>query len=286
MTARLDLLRPHLSRYKRRFTVLDFGAGINVPTIGAEIAREFDAVVVCVEKDIVAPELSPRTMWLKKEFTAADLALMSECEHFDVVIGFNICHWFKESALKVADTLRRMGRYVFLQSPHGDDEKAKDTFGVPVAALDNYFKQSGWDWKHIGDTVQFPQHSPRPVWMFENPMGIRLTRTHIGAHGDSADTLVMPYHETCRAFLKGRFRDWTPGINLSNFIAWNGVWPFRTVIAQMLSNVPLPAARHGDITPHNFILDGERVHLIDGFENWGGDDATNLQLTIHRVLET
>lgn len=288
MSARLDLLRPYLSRYKRRFTVLDFGAGINVPAIGAEIAREFDAVVVCVEKDIVTPEMSPRTIWLKKEFTAADLQLMSECEHFDAVIGFNICHWFGVSALKVAGTLRKMGRYVFLQSPHGDDEKAIETFGNPVPQLDRFFHTSGWNWHNIGQTVQFPQHSPRPVWMSENWLPTVLSRTCVSAHADSAHTLIRPEFDKYRAQTRkngSTWADWITGINLSNFMAWNGIYPTRDAIVEWLKDYPLPATRHGDITPHNFIIDGDSVHLIDGHENWGGDDRENLNLTIQKVME-
>ncbi len=65
MSERLELLRPYLSCYKRRFAVLDFGAGINVPAIGPEIAREFDAVVTCAEKNIEYPEPTPTLMSLR-----------------------------------------------------------------------------------------------------------------------------------------------------------------------------------------------------------------------------
>ncbi len=291
MPERLDLIRPHLSRYTRRFSVLDFGAGINVPAIGTEIAKEFDCVVTCVEKDIVTPEFSPRIMWLKREFSATDLELMSECEHFDVVLGFNVCHWFGNAALKVADTLRRMGRYVFLQSPHGDDGKATETFGEPVRALDRLFKASGWNWKHLGDTVQFPGHTPRPVWMFDNAGSFRvrntvLTRTCVSAHANSAETVITADHDAIRGRVNRKeWRDWIPGINLANFLHWNGIYPERETIIQRLREYPLPSARHGDITPHNFIIDGERLHLIDGGDTWGGDDRENLELTIRRIKD-
>lgn len=285
MSERLDILRPYLSRYTRRFSVLDFGAGINVPAIGCEIAREFDAVVTCVEKDIKEPEVSPRTMWLQKEFTVDDLVLMAECEFFDVVIGFNIAHWFGPSALKVQDTLRRMGRYVFLQSPHGSDTKAIETFGQHVRALDYSFRQSGYNWTHLGDTVQFPQHEPRPLWMFENHTKSTLTRTCISAHTGSASTVVISSYERLRTHLKGEWRDWIPGINLHNFLKWNGILPTRDAIVEWLKDYPLPQERHGDITPHNFIIDGERLHLIDGGDEWGGDDKQNLEVTIQKVIE-
>jgi len=282
VSERLDLLRPYLSRFKRRFTVLDFGAGINASAIGTEIAREFDAVVVCVEENIVAPELSPRTMWLKKEFSPRDLQLMSECEHFDVVIGFNVCHWFNSTV--PLEILSRMGRYVFIQSPASDDAKAIETFGHVVGDICRYTI----DWKHLGDTVQFPQHTPRPLWMHENILPRILTRTCVEAHENSAHTLMWAEKDRCRAqMLKDgdSWRNWIPGINLANFLAWNGVYPHRTRIAQMLTNYVLPLTQHGDITPHNFILDGESVHLIDGHEGWGGDDVENLQLTIQKVLD-
>lgn len=287
MSERLDLLRPYLQQYKRKFTVLDFGAGINAPAIGTEIVREFDAAVVCVEKDIVTPEPYPHTIWLKKIFEIGDLIRMSECEFFDVVIGFNVCHWFGSSALKTADTLRRMGRIVFLQSPHGDDTDAIAHFGAPVVTLDNYFRRSGFDWKHLGNTVQFPQHRPRPLWMFESKAPFRvLTKTHIDAHADSAYTKILDDHQKCIARLNksDEFIHWIPGINLYNFLQWNGILPTRDAIVEWLKDYPLPAENHGDITEHNFIIDGERLHLVDGFEpSMQADDRSCLNKAIIRV---
>lgn len=288
MSDRLDLMRPILSRYQRRFSVLDFGAGINIPAIGTEIAKELDAVVTCVEKDITLAQIeaAPHIMWLKKAFTADDLQMMNECEHFDVVIALNIAHWFPKDCLRVVDLLRRLGRYVFIQVPKIEDETACEVFGqTTIVQLNNYFKQSGWNWVRLGETVQFPGHMARDLWMYENRVAKRLTRTNVDAHTGSADTAMIAGHDICRARLKKRatFEDWIQGLTLWNFCRWGGVWPTREYIVKMLEEFELPATNHGDVVPHNFIIDGERLHLIDGFEGWEFDDKANLAATIEKV---
>lgn len=290
MSDRLELLRPYLSRYNRRFSVLDFGAGINIPAIGTEIAKEFDAVVVCVEKDITFAQIesAPHVLWLKRQFDSADLQRMLECERFDVVIGCNIFHWFGKEWFTGVDTFRRMGHFVFVQAPTPDETNAVETFGyLTIAQLDSYFRHSGWAWNQIGETVQFPGHPARPLWMFERLPEPILTRTNVDAHDNSASTVFDANFEKCRAMLKKSntlWQDWIQGINLYNFLRWGGVWPTRERIVDQLRAFPLPDTNHGDITPHNFIIDGERLHLIDGFSNWGGDDKECLQATIESVL--
>src|SRR3990167_5625823 len=125
---RLDLLRPTLDQYTRRFTVLDLGSGIEPDqNVGQRIAREYqNAIVVAVEKDWTGEkfEPSPRTIVLARKFNVNDILRLSQCEHFDVVLGLNILHWFGEDALPVLVTLMRMGDYIFVQIPKTTDTTA------------------------------------------------------------------------------------------------------------------------------------------------------------------
>jgi len=284
MSDRLELLRPVLSRYQRRFAVLDLGAGINHPTLGYEIAQEFDAVVVEVEKDWKPVEpIGKRTMVLKHAFTVPDLVKLSECEHFDVVLAFNFIHWFDAEWQAAADAVLGMGDYVFVQIPTEADQEAPGY--AYVEHMQGYFQQQA-EW--LGSTSQFPRHPPRPIYLRGNGVK-RLTRTNWDALQADADIVVYSTHKLAQGSFQHKtpreHRCWVPGINLWNFCRLGGVLPSAEQVQEMLCSLVLPDKKHGDIQPWNMILDGERLHLIDGGDEWGGDDCEGLANTIRKVGE-
>jgi hypothetical protein len=58
--------------------------------------------------------------------------------------------------------------------------------------------------------------------------------------------------------------EWVPGINLYTYHMLNGLFPDRRKIAEKIKKYPLPSSSPlTDISPWNFILSGEKVHLID-----------------------
>jgi tRNA A-37 threonylcarbamoyl transferase component Bud32 len=61
--------------------------------------------------------------------------------------------------------------------------------------------------------------------------------------------------------------------------------PTREALLEMLRTFQLPELNHGDLTWHNFILDGERLHLIDGYDGWGLaiNDRQNLDAMIQNM---
>jgi hypothetical protein len=292
MSDRLDLLRPVLARYQRRFTVLDLGAGINHPTLGYEIAQEFDAVVVEVEKDWKPLEpIGKRTMVLKHKFTVPDLVKLSECEHFDVVLAFNFIHWFGVQWKQAAEAVLNMGDYVFVQLPTDSDaesvmfrESWPDSW-QDVSGMNSYFKEQA-EW--LGSTAQFHGHPPRPIYMRGNGVK-RLTRTNWDAPMTDAEIVVYSTHKLAQGSFQHKtpreHRPWVPGINLWNFCRLGGVVPSPEQVQEMLCSLVLPDKKHGDIQPWNMILDGERLHLIDGNDTWGGDDREGLANTIRKVEE-
>ena len=292
MSERLELLRPVLSRYQRRFTVLDLGAGINHPTLGYEIAEEFDAVVVEVEKDWKPVEtIGKRAMVLKHKFTVPDLMKLSECEHFDVVIAFNFIHWLGVEWQVAADAVLGMGDYVFVQPPTNKDmesslyKQAWPESWRDVPHMNGYFREHA-EW--LGSTSQFPGHPPRPIYMRGNGVK-RLTRTNWDAPLADADIVVYSTHKLIQGSFQHKIprehREWAPGINLWNFCRLGGIVPCFDEIQEMLRRLSLPDKKHGDIQPWNMILDGECLRLIDGGDTWGGDDPEGLANTIRKVEE-
>jgi hypothetical protein len=282
--ARFDLVQPLLARYKRRFTVLDLGAGIN-PYMAQRISNEFDAVVVALEQDEVAPEelakFGPRALWLRKKMSALDIERLATCEHFDVILAFNILHWMGEHWSITLTNLWRMATHIFVQTPAKDDrESCGQEFVRPIAMyLSN--------WEQIGETAQFPQHSPRPIFYMEGGEVKRLTASSLTSDRDCNNNFIRA--DLNYKTIELRHKNLAPkpfihGLNLWNFAQLNGQWPRKEAVLKLIREFPLRSERHGDITPHNFLFDGAELHLIDGYEGWEFDDRENL-LKTERMME-
>lgn len=286
MSERFDLLKPTLDAYKRRFTVLDIGAGAG--EVIKEIGQHYDAVVVAVEKDFdVTPGYDvgsyrtvPGALCIKHEMSAHELQLLSECEHFDVVLAFNVLHWFGAEWREAMSAVLGMGDHVFIQLPPLDEETSPG-FDFRAAQL-AWVETVG---RGIGNTIQFPGHAPRTVWHVQLGVSRVLTRASLYAHAGSAETTInatkegITYHNA-RKNTKGT---WIAGINLWNFICLGGLWPQPERVVEMLETFELPDENHGDVVPWNFIIDGEYLYLVDGFEGWGNNDRESIQGTLTAV---
>lgn len=287
--ARFDLIAPLLRRYKRRFTVLDLGAGIN-PYMAQRISREFDAVVVAIEQDEIAPEelakFGPRALWLRKKMSVEDLRRLGECEHFDVVLALNFLHHQKttEDAWRALVELIQMAAFVVIQTPHMNDFDSCGGALIPTIhiTLDRYKREGVAD--YLGESVQFYGHSPRPLYC-----------VHGLANGELTSSSWTSPPACIKAFIYSDFtgktieiknddgmkplRPFIHGLNLWNFAQLNGQWPRKEQVLKLIHEFPLRQERHGDITPHNFLFDGAELHLIDGYEGWEFDDKENLAKT-------
>ncbi len=288
MSERLELLRPILDQYRRRFTVLDLGAGIEgYQNIGAEIAREYDAVCVMVERDWVREKFieSRRTIVLKHDIGLEDLVRLGECEHFDIVLALNFLHWAPANEwMYWRDAVINLGEKVFMQLPSMNE--ALDDINVPgkafLSELLTSFDRRGVN--ILGATRQFPEHRQRLLFYVENSrMSHKLTRTHVEAHQDSSRTEIYADNRQVIAYHKGQWQAWVPGMNLSNLVAMNMAWPEKERVAGLLREFKLPPTNHGDVVLHNFVFDGEKLWLVDGFEGWEFDDKEGLRKVIEQV---
>jgi len=274
---RLELLRPLLERYRRRFTVLDLGS--NDGSIAGWIAREFDAVVTCVERNYPNqvtenPEGLP-VMVLKKEFSGDDLALLAECEHFDVVLALNFLHHFSVGDWKqVARSTLKLGDHIFIQLPKPEDS------GAPGQEFTVDMLEFLHDALTLGETVQFPGHMPRPLRLHYRAGPTQLTRSSVTSPDQSGMWKVHSSFKGIYGTSETKRREWIPGINLWNFLQLGGAWPLRSKVLDLLKAFPLPESNHGDMVPHNFIFDGQAIYLIDGYEGWEFDDQAVMAKTI------
>jgi hypothetical protein len=295
--ARFDLIAPLLRRYKRRFTVLDLGAGIN-PYMAQRISREFDCVMCCIEQDEIAPEelakFGPRALWLRKKMSVDDLERLACCEHFDVVLALNILHHFGAEWKRALVALRKMSTHSIVQTPHPSD---KQTCGQDITESIHAFLEFIPRCGKMGESIQFESHLARPIYELGNGEVKRLTMSSWTSPtncnnniicADFASKSIELRHKTVPLGMDptwgSKVQPFIHGLNLWNFAQLNGQWPRKETVLKLIREFPLRQDRHGDITPHNFLFDGAELHLIDGYEGWEFDDRENL-LKTERMME-
>lgn len=284
---RYDLIAPLLQRYKRRFTLLDLGAGIN-PYTAQRISREFDACVVAIEQDVIADDeltkFGPRALWLRKKVNAEGLKQLACCEHFDVALALNFLHHDSQWT-KAAIAIDKMAAGWIVQTPYAHD---KETCGQEATAeIHRSISEIG---VYVGESVQFPSHMPRPIYEMKTLWSphYTLTMSSWTAPHDCIEAKIFSDYlekniEIHNADGSKPLRRYIPGLNLWNFANLGGAWPRKDVVLKLIREFPLPAEHHGDIMPHNFLFDGAELFLIDGHEGWEFDDAAGLKKTAEMV---
>ncbi len=283
--SRYSLIKPFLERYQRRFTVLDLGAFEGA--FSFQIARDFpDAVVVAVEQDPIIVEKVreanlPNVLVLNRHMTAIDLAEWATCEHFDVALCLNFLHHVESSGVAY-NAINEISAEQFYQTPYPGDSGACGQERIESI----YFSMVGLS-TVLGETIQFDGHMARPL-MHKYSSGFRiLTQSGIGSPPNCIEALVTSgaSFKSIRLAHKNELnKPWVFGMNLANFLHFDGGWPAKDRIVEQLRAMPLPEKIHGDIVPHNIIWDGQQMQLIDGGnEDWGTADKDNLEATIRKV---
>jgi hypothetical protein len=288
VSERLDLLRPALDRFKRPFTVFDFGAGIHA-CVGLEIATAYEnAIVVLAEKD-ARNVYAPRTMHLRKELTCEDLEGLSRSEDFDVALALNILHWLKDNWVRALGALFDYGS-LFVQIPGPDDLK---TCNVEYAQEIYYWcsKTS----RCLGDTAQFEGHLKRPLYEISkqepgSQYSVMLNAKSAKAKPHEVRCVVTTGHDHKDiALLHKRGPVWNTqpfvhGLTLQNFCELGGVYPTRDTVLKLLRDMPVPNPPHRDIQPWNIRFNGTAMHLIDpGEPDWVNSDAANMRHVVEWV---
>ncbi len=269
-----------MARYERDFCVFDLGAGNG--HLGHLIAERFPgATVVLVDKDApcsIVPQLQPEgVLWMKREMDAGDLNQFTfgdQFEHFELSLALNILHHIGRDWEKVLNRLLAISEWVLVQTPRAGDDGVKSEREDVAKDIARYMYQMYPEFICLGETVQFDQHLPRPLWLLR------------GKGKQQKAIINWSFCKKTAWFAhKRQERPWVPGINLWNFLQYGGLWPTRCRLAKAVAAFPLPATPHGDIMPWNFVLRGNgRLQLIDGGESWATwDDAENLAKTVRLV---
>lgn len=291
---RYEALVPLLKKYKRPFTVLDLGASQGY--FSFRIAHDFPAVAVMIEgnytKYNTANELLElckqntqlnSVIYLQKQITPEDLEHLAECEHFDVVLAFNIIHHFSKQWKRVADAIFRLGDHIIVETPPSTD--AVFAHNKEVKDLETYLKNKKGtviaktprhtDPSALALMTHFEVHKTAinyKHWFFGTPtFGSSISYSIVSSFNEKSFIKIKP-----ESTIK---RPWYPGINFITFKALNGVWPTKKMIIEDL--LSFTRLNHPDLLPWNIIIQGKKLQPIDNDGEFYADPAKCLLYTLN-----
>ncbi len=252
---RYTLLEHILGKYKRPFTMLELGAKQGYFSLRAASTYP-QSTFVMIEDNSLAKyfpssdllEICKRNTCLhnivlfNREIVADELERLSECEHFDLVIAFNLFSSCKNNCLELIEPLLKLGDNILLEVPNWHNE------------LNEYLSAN-----NIELLCTF-EHSK--IWLREGHKNI-LLRRHWLRPLSSTLTIKSTYEEKklIKNYDKLTITDWIPGINLITFKMYSGIYPtFDTVRNEILK---LKDVAHTDWLAHNMIVQGDTITMID-----------------------
>lgn len=278
-----------LDNYKRPFTVLDIGSSEGYFSL--RIATEYPhATCVMIEgdKSLLLPEICKlnkklnNVVVLQKFITPQDLKMLGECEHFDLVLAFNVIHQLGDAWQETVDQLLTLGDHILVETPPPGCHTAAHAKNLPL--IEAYLLQN----KHGNVIGQVPRYG-RPgnhtseqrysnVHLFQMNKNVLLkptwaspnTRFYAINSNFQEKTLYKPRID--------KTIEWKPGINLWTFKHMNGIYPTQDLIQQEIKRLSLYP--HGDFVPWNMIVQGNNLELIDWDDNNAPDCMHNYQACI------
>jgi len=263
-------------QFNRPISVLDLGAAEGYFTF--RLAEDFSGVFIAVESnperkllELCVKNNNRKVLLLDKQMNLKNLKNLKEVQHFDIVLALNIIHHFDEPFQDVLDTLVSMSSFCFMEHPNpleNDSTKNSQRLEKEKLKLDSFEpillnkNESG-----LGNT--FNQKLERNLWLLKNTQPKTIDRgwrgsskydeefgpgNHISIKSNF-DNIEVDYG------LRNEKRIWIQGIDLRTFLENNGVYPTNDEVLDLINNLKIDNAK--DLGPHNLILNGESLFVID-----------------------
>lgn len=268
---RYEAIVPILQQYNRPFTLCDIGASQGY--FSFRVAHDFpQATCVMIEGNYSAEwqtaqqlqqlcELNTdlnNIILLQKKISVDDLMKMSECEHIDVTLVFNVAHHFGKSWRAFLDGVFSLGDHVIIETPTkvenvicGDIEQyIIDKGGVLICETPRHTNPA------LKGRMYFVQgKKEKIVKAYLMHASSNDKRWHIQSNFDTKYLIKQTQ-------LGIEMHPWIPGINLLTFKLFNGTFPTSDMLIETLNQVDY--SDHVDPFIWNMILQGRMIVPIDG----------------------
>ena len=282
-------------KFNRPISVLDLGAAEGYFTF--RLAEDFDGVFVAVESnperkllELCKKNNDPKVLLLNRQMNLKNLKNIKEVQHFDIVLALNIIHHFDEPFQDVLETLVSMSSFCFLEHPNSlENESTKNSQRLDTEKLDlEKFKPILLNKNPSGLGNSLNKKLERNLWLLQNTQSKTIDRGWRGASKYTEEfgpgnqiSIKSNFNEINVDYgLRDEKRNWIHGIDLRTFLEYDGVYPTNEKIINLINNLKIEYAK--DLGPHNLILNGERLFLIDQNDKL---DAVNTKEKLKEFLK-
>ncbi|MBT3329617.1 MAG: methyltransferase domain-containing protein [Nitrosopumilus sp.] len=282
-------------KFNRPISVLDLGAAEGYFTF--RLAEDFDGVFVAVESnperkllELCKKNNDHKVLLLNKQMNLKNLKNIKEVQHFDIVLALNIIHHFDEPFQDVLETLVSMSSFCFLEHPNSlENESTKNSQRLDTEKLDlEKFKPILLNKNPSGLGNSLNKKLERNLWLLQNTQSKTIDRGWRGASKYTEEfgpgnqiSIKSNFNEINVDYgLRDEKRNWIQGIDLRTFLEYDGVYPTNEKIINLIDNLKIKNAK--DLGPHNLILNGERLFLIDQNDKL---DAVNTKEKLKEFLK-
>ena len=273
---RYDEIFKFCKKFNRPISVLDLGAAEGYFTF--RLSEDFSGVFIAVENnperkllELCIKNNDHKVLLLAKQMNLKNLKSLKEVQHFDIVLALNIIHHFDEPFQDVLDTLVSMSSFCFMEHPNSlENESTKNSQRLKAEKLNlDSFDPILLNKTQSGLGNSFNQKLERNLWLLKNTQLKTIDR---GWRGSSkySESFGPGNHISIKSnfdkididySLRDENRTWIQGIDLRTFLENNGVYPTNDEIINLIDDLEIKNAR--DLGPHNLILNGKRLLVID-----------------------
>lgn len=262
-------IEKYLKKFKRPISVLDIGA--NMGYFSIRLMERFKGTFVMIEgHESTAKGLvkvcklnnNRQAIMLKQRLCLADLKALSEAEHFDVVFALSIIHHFEEPYQEVLHGMAQLGSVLILEPPSLIEHTLNQDRIVKEPLDLSTFNKKVLCRTLTGSKTRSTIY--RETYAIEcSPQKI-LKKPYFLAPEMAVNPLTIQADFKKRKVIQGNTEfDWHHGINLSTFLALQGMYPTKQRLLSLLQELKI--ADEEMINPWDFVLTGTHIKHISGY---------------------
>jgi len=262
---RYQVIKKVLDKFERSFTVLDMGA--NLGYFSFRIAEDYpmSSVVMIESPNFYGKQLQNlavrndlnNIILLQTHMDLYKIKVLSEIEHFDVVLAMSVVHHIDGDPNDVVNEMSALGDRLIIELPNTTN--ACNPHKVVKINPDLFYgkvEQIGEGDSHV------TKGGKRPIYMITTiKNGMKKRYYNCPPHLRSKVGIESSWKHKHYHHQDGRKRVWIKGINLYTFMVFNGTFPYVANIEKLLRDLKYEHAT--DIRPWNFIIAGRGLAMID-----------------------